>query len=95
MTARTLQIAATEGCLASINWNDATNTATGVTVDNMAGSVPIAFAIVTGGFSRAATVQPGSSSQIIFPSALSVTLGAPKANSFVLIGLISFSIGGG
>lgn len=95
MAARTLFLAGTNGCGANLNWNDATNTATGVTVDNTLGAQPVTYYLKTGAFTRSLTVQPGLSSQTIFPSALSVTLDSRKPGSLVITGLTSFGIGTG
>jgi hypothetical protein len=95
MAARTIILAQTDGCTATLNWNDTTNTATTITVDNTLGDQAVTFYVVTGGVHQSSTVQPGSTGTIAFPTARSVTIDSPKPGSIVITGLTSFGIGTG
>jgi hypothetical protein len=90
----TTQLAATNGCVANLNYNTTTLTALSVTVDNTLGDQAVTFYINAGLFSRSITQQPGVSSDIVFPSALSIVLGGAPGQ-LTMIGLTSFGIGTG
>lgn len=91
MATQTQILAQSNGCVATLNWNNSTNTATSVSVNNTQGNAAATFQIQTSTL-QSATVQPGATATITFPTALSLTIGTSTAGTQTLKGLTFFSM---
>lgn len=98
MAFQTKFLAQIDNATAVLNWNDVTNTATGFTVNNTLGTVPVtAYYVLTGHAQASITVAAGASQQMILPSATAITIaiGSKGINGFNLTGLSKFGMGTG
>jgi hypothetical protein len=92
MAAATHLLATAGLCTAKLNYDSVTLLATGVTINNAAGSVAVAFFIVTSGVRQSGTVQPGASQTLTFPTARSVTIVNIGADIIAITGLTEFGV---